>query len=180
MQIFHLFCKKKPTFFLFFFYFTHPLLQNTHISLSILHIYSIKYSFFLLFFIIFFTSLSLTAYLSLIDQPPSPSNQPPQLHHHQPIQPNIINSPDHINPHTRNPIQPKRNPNTRNPIQPKRKPNQPHSTRNPLIKQPEIKESNQIGGEINDWWRWQSMVVVARDWFTVLIWWRKRKRVRDN
>ena len=29
-----------------FFYFTHPLLQNTHISLSILHIYSIMYSFF--------------------------------------------------------------------------------------------------------------------------------------
>ena len=28
-----------------FFYFTHPLLQNTHISLSILYIYSIKYSF---------------------------------------------------------------------------------------------------------------------------------------
>ena len=30
----------------YFFYFTHPFLQNTHISLSILHIYSIKYSFF--------------------------------------------------------------------------------------------------------------------------------------
>ena len=30
----------------YFFYFTHPLLQNTHISLSILHIYSIKYSLF--------------------------------------------------------------------------------------------------------------------------------------
>ena len=59
------------------FYFIHPFLQNTHISLSILHIYSIKYSFFLLFFIIFFTSLSLTVYLSLTDQPPSPSNQPP-------------------------------------------------------------------------------------------------------
>ena len=34
--------KKKTT----FFYFTHLFLQNTHISLSILHIYSIKYSFF--------------------------------------------------------------------------------------------------------------------------------------
>ena len=33
----------------YFFYFTHLLLQNTHISLSILHIYSIKYSFFLHF-----------------------------------------------------------------------------------------------------------------------------------
>ena len=30
----------------YFFYFTHSFLQNTHISLSILHIYSIKYSFF--------------------------------------------------------------------------------------------------------------------------------------
>ena len=36
--------QKKKCFFLFF-YFTHPLLQNTHINLSILHIYSIKYSF---------------------------------------------------------------------------------------------------------------------------------------
>ena len=30
----------------YFFYFTHSFLQNTYISLSILHIYSIKYSFF--------------------------------------------------------------------------------------------------------------------------------------
>ena len=29
----------------YFFYFTRLLLQNIHISLSILHIYSIKYSF---------------------------------------------------------------------------------------------------------------------------------------
>ena len=36
------FAKKKKK---CFFYFTHPLLQNTHINLSILHIYSIKYSF---------------------------------------------------------------------------------------------------------------------------------------
>ena len=28
---------------MYFFYFTHTFLQNTHISLSILHIYSIKY-----------------------------------------------------------------------------------------------------------------------------------------
>ena len=45
--------KKKKT---YFFYFIHPLLQNTHISLSILHIYSIKYSFFLHFLL--FPSLS--------------------------------------------------------------------------------------------------------------------------
>ena len=30
----------------YFFYFIHSFLQNTHINLSILHIYSIKYSFF--------------------------------------------------------------------------------------------------------------------------------------
>ena len=41
---------------IYFFYFTHPLLQNTHISLSILHIYLIKYSFFLHFLL--FSSLS--------------------------------------------------------------------------------------------------------------------------
>ena len=40
----------------YFFYFTHSLLQNTHISLSILHIYLIKYSFFLHFLL--FPSLS--------------------------------------------------------------------------------------------------------------------------
>ena len=34
------FCQKKHV----FFYFTHSFLQNTYISLSILHIYSIKYS----------------------------------------------------------------------------------------------------------------------------------------
>ena len=33
----------------YFLYFTHSFLQNTCISLSILHIYSIKYSFFYLF-----------------------------------------------------------------------------------------------------------------------------------
>ena len=33
--------QEKP----YIFYFTHLLLQNTHISLSILYIYSIKYSF---------------------------------------------------------------------------------------------------------------------------------------
>ena len=44
--------QEKP----YFFYFTYPLLQNTHISLSILHIYLIKYSFFLHFLL--FPSLS--------------------------------------------------------------------------------------------------------------------------
>ena len=40
----------------YFFYSIHPLLQNTLINLSILHIYSIKYSFFLHFLL--FPSLS--------------------------------------------------------------------------------------------------------------------------
>ena len=42
MQICLLFCTKKN----YFFYFRHSFLQNTCISLSILHIHSIKYSFF--------------------------------------------------------------------------------------------------------------------------------------
>ena len=41
MQICLLFCTKS-----YFFYFRHSFLQNTCISLSILYIYSIKYSFF--------------------------------------------------------------------------------------------------------------------------------------
>ena len=52
----------------YFFYFTHPILQNTHISLSILHIYSIKYSFFYHFLL--FSSLPLSPSQS---QPPSSS-----------------------------------------------------------------------------------------------------------
>ena len=77
MQIFLLFCTKKST----FFYFTHLILQNTHIGLSILHIYSIKYSFFYHFFIIFFTaSLSLlyptTIIITTWSANHSRSNQP--------------------------------------------------------------------------------------------------------
>ena len=53
---------------IYFFYFTHPLLQNTHISLFILHIYSKKYSFFYIFII-----FSLMASLSL---------RPNHYHHH--------------------------------------------------------------------------------------------------
>ena len=45
MQTFHLFCIKN-----YFFYFTNSFLQNTSISLSIIHIYSIKYSFFIIFY----------------------------------------------------------------------------------------------------------------------------------
>ena len=59
MQTYRLFYTKKTT----FFYFTHSILQNTHISLSILHIYLIKYSFsynFLLFPPSLPLSLSLT------------------------------------------------------------------------------------------------------------------------
>ena len=56
----------------FFFYFTHPLLQNTHISLFILHIYSIKYSF-------------LTQYPATINNQCIGDHQPSL--HHQPTQP---------------------------------------------------------------------------------------------
>ena len=45
-----------------FFYFTHLFLQNTHVSLSILHIYSIKYSFFYNFLL-----FSHSLHLSLTD-----------------------------------------------------------------------------------------------------------------
>ena len=48
------------------FYFTYLFVQNTQINLFILHIYTLKYSFFT-FFILFslIASLSLTTYLSL-------------------------------------------------------------------------------------------------------------------
>ena len=73
VQIFCLFCKKKPT----FFYFTYPLLQNTHISLSILHIYLIKYSFFFTFFIISFRLLSGTnSPHRLLHPHPHPASNP--------------------------------------------------------------------------------------------------------
>ena len=59
----------------YFFYFTHPFLQNTHIGLSILHIYSIKYSFFynFLLFLTHYPSLSQTEHYqwSFHTQPPS-------------------------------------------------------------------------------------------------------------
>ena len=53
----------------YFFYFTHPLLQNTYISLSILHIYSIKYSLFYNF-------------LLFTPSPPLSLSQTHSYHHH--------------------------------------------------------------------------------------------------
>ena len=64
MQKFCKFAHLKPI----FFYFIHSFLQNTYISLSILHIYLIKFSFFYNFFNYFLThclSLSLSLSLSL-------------------------------------------------------------------------------------------------------------------
>ena len=65
----------------YIFYFTYPLLQNIHISLSILHIYSIKYSFFYNF-LLFPPSLplSLTNPQSITTNDHSTPNQ----HHHHP------------------------------------------------------------------------------------------------
>ena len=214
-----LFCTSKT----YFFYFTHSFLQNTHISLSILHIYTIKYSFFYNF-LLFSShpshslpiSLSQTQqnpkspghhhrYLATINdqttptvkvisrhhQPTSHHNQatkhhyPQTNHHHQAtshhhqqtnrhhqatnLHSSTIIDPSSQTSSTRNPIQPtypkphstQKKPKYPKSLQPKQKPNQPHSTRNPLIKQPEIKESNQIGGEIRDRWRDQRSVVVA-------------------
>ena len=72
----------------YFFYFTHPLLQNTHISLSILHIYSIKYS---LFYNVLLFTPSLP--LSLTDpQPPSPPSSAPSHHYHHHQKPKAIKS----------------------------------------------------------------------------------------
>ena len=57
---------------MFFFYFIHPLLQNTYISLFILNVYSIKYSF-------------LTQYSATINDQSSGDHQPSL--YHQPTQP---------------------------------------------------------------------------------------------
>ena len=73
------FCTSKSK--TYFFYFTCSFLQNTHISLSILYIYSIKYSFFynfLLFSLSLPLSLSQTqsTSLSLSHQPNNNYNSP--------------------------------------------------------------------------------------------------------
>ena len=83
MQKFCKFAHLKPI----FFYFIHSFLQNTYISLSILHIYLIKFSFFYNFFNYFLThclslSLSLSHCLSLSLRP---------NHHHHP--PRSVNRP---------------------------------------------------------------------------------------
>ena len=93
-----------------FFYFTHSFLQNTHISLSILHIYSIKYSLFYNF-LLFTLSLPLSLIepqshhyqRSLRTQPPS---SPPNPHHQEkpthsiqnPFNPKPINHPPNSKP----------------------------------------------------------------------------------
>ena len=150
-------------------YFIHPLLPFIYFT----HLFN--KIFILLLFFYYFLQIPLTHCLFLSHKPTSttinPSNQTSSTH------PAILT---HILKTPFNPKESQINPNTRNPIQPKRKPNKSHSTRNPLIKQPEIKESNQIGGKISDRWRRQSVVVAVRDWFAILIKWRKRKRVRDN
>ena len=66
MQNFCLFYPKKK---IYFFHFTHSFLQNTHISLCILHIYSIKYSFFYIFYYF------LTHYPSLFHKPNATQNE---------------------------------------------------------------------------------------------------------
>ena len=74
------FCKKKAC----FFYFAHLFLQNFHISFSIIHIYSIKYSFFP-------TIISLrdphTTHTATIIQPPNHHHQATQQPSHHPIKP---------------------------------------------------------------------------------------------
>ena len=129
MQIFCLFYKEKPT----FFYFTHPLLRSIHISLSILHIYSIKYSFFYNF-LLFHPSLPLSLtdpqfittndhstpshhhhhhLATITTQPPS---SPPNQHHqgNQPTQSETHPIPNPFITHpTRNPVKPNHHPPNR-------------------------------------------------------------------
>ena len=108
MQIFHLFYIKN-----YFFYFTLLFLQNTHISLSLLHIYSIKYSFFYNFYYYFLhcfslslsnpTTIIITTLISLLDptQPPS-SSLPRSLSQTQPPSsslPRSANRPNHYQHH---------------------------------------------------------------------------------
>ena len=66
------FCTSKT----YFFYFTLLFLQNTHISLSIIHLYSNKIFIFLPFFIIFFTY-----FLHCLSLPLKPNHH----HHHYPL-----------------------------------------------------------------------------------------------
>ena len=70
----------------YFFYFTHPLLQNTYISLSILHFYSIKYSLFYNF-------------LLFTPSPPLSLSQTHSYHHHPATITTIITpQPNHHSP----------------------------------------------------------------------------------
>ena len=81
-----LFCqqKKKNK---YFFYFTHPLLQNIYISLFILNIYSIKYSFFYNF-LLFPSHSSLPSHRPNTTQNHQHSHHQWSIHtHHQPTQP---------------------------------------------------------------------------------------------
>ena len=95
MQIFLLFSTKKT----YFFYFTHPILQNTHINLSVLHIYSIKYSFFYNF-LLFSPSLPLSHRPNNTNdlshtQPPSSPTQPASSRKINPLNPRNKHSETH-------------------------------------------------------------------------------------
>ena len=119
-------------FFFFFFYFTHLFFQNTHINLSILHIYSIKYSFF--YNIYYF----LTHYLSLFHRPNHHHH-----HHHHSITPHlatIITHPTNIikeNQAIQAETHSIRNPFNSKPIQSESQ-IITHPSQSPLIKQQEI------------------------------------------
>ena len=140
------FCTSKT----YFFYFTLLFLQNTHISLSIIHLYSNKIFIFLLFFIIFFT-----ASLSLLD-------------------PTTIIITTWLANHSRS-----NQPKIRNPFRPKPTQSESqiitHQTRNPLIKQWEISEL--IGDDLIRLcaalvWCWSVAVVWSwlASWSTAMVW----------
>ena len=112
----------------FLFYFIHPFLQNTHISLSILHIYSIKYSFFYNFLLFppllpfsFTNPQSITTndhstpnhhhhHLATITTQP-PSSPPNQQHQGKPTQSPTYSILTPLITHpTRNPVKPNHHP----------------------------------------------------------------------
>ena len=109
------FCKKKKK--LAFFYFAYLFLQNSHISFSIIHIYSIKYSFFP-------TATSLTD-LTQPTQPPSHSTKLPSMKFTYPFNRATINQPPKtqiqrsiINPHNHH-HQPTQIQRSKNPLEAK-------------------------------------------------------------
>ena len=139
----------------YFFYFTHQFLQNTHISLSILNIYLIKYSFFYNF-LLFPHSLPLS-----LTEPTLPTITPYPatiithpttiIKESQPIQS------DQIDPSTRKPT----DQTMRNIGKPNHHPPETHWSNNEKQRKSEV-IGEALWRSARDQWRWW-FAVVARD-----------------